>query len=96
MKAANFAYHRPDTVADAVGLLGEYGEDAKILAGGQSLVPMLAMRLTYFENLVDISRIDELKNIDLRDGEVWIGAATPHALVGICLLYTSPSPRDRS
>jgi len=83
MKAANFAYHRPDTVADAVGLLGEYGEDAKILAGGQSLVPMLAMRLTYFENLVDISRIDELKNIDLRDGEVWIGAATPHALVGM-------------
>ena len=83
MKAANFAYHRPDTVADAVGLLGQYGEDAKILAGGQSLVPMLAMRLTHFENLVDISRIDELKNIDLRDGQVWIGAATPHALVGM-------------
>ena len=83
MKAANFAYHRPDAVADAVGLLGQYGEDAKILAGGQSLVPMLAMRLTHFENLVDISRIDELKNIDLRDGQVWIGAATPHALVGM-------------
>ena len=64
MKAAPFAYHRPDTVADAVGLLGEYGDDAKILAGGQSLVPMLAMRLTHFENLVDISRVDELKNID--------------------------------
>ncbi len=87
MKAAPFAYHRPDTVADAVGLLGEYGDDAKILAGGQSLVPMLAMRLTHFENLVDISRVDELKNIDLRHDDhgpqVWIGAATPHALVGM-------------
>ena len=67
MKAAPFAYHRPDTVDDAVALLGEYGDDAKILAGGQSLVPMLAMRLTHFENLVDISRVDELRNIDRRD-----------------------------
>jgi aerobic carbon-monoxide dehydrogenase medium subunit len=83
MKAASFAYHRPDTVGEAVEMLGKFGEDAKILAGGQSLVPMLAMRLTYFENLIDISRVHELKNIDLRDGEVWIGAGTPHALVGM-------------
>ncbi|MGB3351276.1 MAG: xanthine dehydrogenase family protein subunit M [Mycobacterium sp.] len=83
MKAAEFAYHRPDTVADAVSLLDEYGEDAKILAGGQSLVPMLAMRLTHFENLVDISRVEELKNIELRADSVWIGAGTPHALVGM-------------
>jgi carbon-monoxide dehydrogenase medium subunit len=83
MKAAEFAYHRPDTVADAVSLLDEYGDDAKILAGGQSLVPMLAMRLTHFENLVDISRVEELKNIELRADSVWIGAGTPHALVGM-------------
>ena len=83
MKAAPFAYHRPDTVADAVTLLGEYGDDAKSLAGGQSLVPMLAMRLTHFENLIDISRVDELRNIDLRGQQVWIGAGTPHALVGM-------------
>ncbi|WP_319455028.1 MULTISPECIES: xanthine dehydrogenase family protein subunit M [unclassified Mycobacterium] len=83
MKAASFAYHRPDSVADAVGLLGEYGDEAKILAGGQSLVPMLAMRLTHFEHLVDISRVDELRNIELRGDEVWVGAATPHALVGM-------------
>lgn len=83
MKAAPFAYHRPDTVADAVGLLAEHGDDAKILAGGQSLVPMLAMRLTHFENLVDISRVEELRNIELRDDTVWIGAGTPHALVGM-------------
>ena len=83
MKAAAFAYHRPDTVSDAVGLLGEYGDEAKILAGGQSLVPMLAMRLTHFDNLIDISRVDELRNIELRNDQVWIGAATPHALVGM-------------
>jgi carbon-monoxide dehydrogenase medium subunit len=83
MKAAAFAYHRPEAVKEAVGLLTEYGEDAKILAGGQSLVPMLAMRLTHFDNLVDICRIDELVGIDLRGSEVRIGAATPHALVGM-------------
>jgi carbon-monoxide dehydrogenase medium subunit len=83
MKAAPFAYHRPDAVKEAVDLLAEYGEDAKILAGGQSLVPMLAMRLTHFDNLIDISRMDELIGIDLSDGEVRIGAATPHALVGL-------------
>ncbi len=83
MKAASFAYHRPATVAEAVQMLAEFGDDAKILAGGQSLVPMLSMRLTYFENLIDISRIDELKNIELRDDELWVAAGTPHALVGM-------------
>ncbi|MDT5214386.1 MAG: aerobic carbon-monoxide dehydrogenase medium subunit [Mycobacterium sp.] len=83
MKAAQFAYHRPDTVAEAAVLLGEYGEDAKVLAGGQSLVPLLAMRLTHFEHLVDISRVPELRGIDLEGAEVRVGAATPHALVGM-------------
>jgi len=83
VKAAAFTYHRPGTVAEAVQMLGEFGEDAKILAGGQSLVPMLAMRLTYFENLIDISRIDELKNIELSDDELLVAAGTPHALVGM-------------
>ncbi|MBX7432028.1 FAD binding domain-containing protein [Mycobacterium sp. Y57] len=83
MKAAAFAYHRPDSVKEAVDILAELGEDAKILAGGQSLVPMLAMRLTHFENLIDISRLDELCGIDLVDGAVRIGATTSHALVGL-------------
>ena len=83
MKAAAFAYHRPDAVDEAVGLLAEYGEDAKVLAGGQSLVPMLAMRLTHFDNLIDISRIRELVGIDVRDNEIRIGAATPHVFVGM-------------
>src|SRR3954447_924261 len=83
MKTAAFAYHRPDTVSEAAQMLGEFGDDAKILAGGQSLVPMLAMRLTYFENLIDISRVDELKNIERRDDELVVAAGTPHALVGM-------------
>ncbi len=83
MKAAPFAYHRPGSISEAADLLGEHGDEAKVLAGGQSLVPMLAMRLTRFENLIDVCRIDELTGIDLVDGEVRIGAATPHALVGM-------------
>ena len=83
MKAAPFAYHRADSVDGAVKLLAEYGDEAKILAGGQSLVAMLAMRLTHFENLVDISRVEELRSIDLVGDEVRIGAATPHAFVGM-------------
>lgn len=83
MKAAPFAYHRADSVEGAVKLLAEYGDEAKILAGGQSLVAMLAMRLTHFENLVDISRVEELRSIDLIGDEVRIGAATPHAFVGM-------------
>lgn len=83
MKAAPFAYHRADTVDGAVKLLEEYGDEAKLLAGGQSLVAMLAMRLTHFDNLIDISRLDELCGIDLVGDDVRIGATTPHALVGL-------------
>jgi aerobic carbon-monoxide dehydrogenase medium subunit len=83
MKAAQFAYHRPAGVTEAAQMLAEYGDDAKILAGGQSLVPMLAMRLTSFENLIDISRIDDLKNIDRVGDELVVAAGTPHALVGM-------------
>jgi carbon-monoxide dehydrogenase medium subunit len=83
MKAAPFAYHRADSVDGAAKLLEEYGDEAKILAGGQSLVAMLAMRLTHFDNLIDISRVEELRSIDLIGDEVRIGAATPHAFVGM-------------
>ncbi len=83
MKAAPFEYHRPGSVKEAAELLAEYGDDAKILAGGQSLVPMLAMRLTHFENLIDISRVAELQGIDLDGDDVVIGAGTPHAFVGM-------------
>lgn len=82
MKPASFDYHRPDTVDDAAALLAELGDDAKILAGGQSLVPMLSMRLAYFDHLIDIARLSELRGIELRGRELWIGAGTTEAAVG--------------
>jgi carbon-monoxide dehydrogenase medium subunit len=82
MKPAPFDYHRPDSVAEAAQMLTEYGDDGKLLGGGQSLVPMLAMRLAYFDNLIDISRLQEMKGIEVRDDEVRIGGGTTHAAVG--------------
>ncbi|GAA4534810.1 FAD binding domain-containing protein [Mycobacterium paraffinicum] len=85
MKPSAFEYHRPDSIDDAVGLLaelGDLGDGAKILAGGQSLVPMLAMRLAYFDHLIDISRLPELQGIERRGSELWIGAGTTETTVG--------------
>jgi aerobic carbon-monoxide dehydrogenase medium subunit len=82
VKPASFEYHRPDTIDDAVALLAELGDDAKIIAGGQSLVPMLAMRLAYFDHLIDISRLGELRGIERRGDELWIGAGTTESAVG--------------
>jgi 2-furoyl-CoA dehydrogenase FAD binding subunit len=75
MKPRPFDYVRPDTVEEAVALLAEYGEDARILAGGQSLVPMLNLRLIDARVLIDISRIVELSVIRDLGGTVEIGAA---------------------
>jgi carbon-monoxide dehydrogenase medium subunit len=82
LKPAPFEYHAPGSVADATRLLSDLGDEAKVLAGGQSLVPMLSLRLALFEHLVDIGRIDELKGIERRDGELRIGACTTEAAVG--------------
>lgn len=82
MKPAPFDYHRPDNVAEAAQMLTEFGDDGKLLGGGQSLVPMLAMRLAFFDNLIDISRLQEMKGIEVRDDEVRIGGGTTHAAVG--------------
>jgi aerobic carbon-monoxide dehydrogenase medium subunit len=82
MKPAPFAYHRPESVEAAAGLLTELGEEAKVLAGGQSLVPMLALRLAFFDNLIDISRLGELRGIERRNGTLWVGAGTTDAAVG--------------
>lgn len=82
MKPAAFEYHAPATAAEAVALLADLGDEAKILAGGQSLVPMLALRLAVFDHLVDLRKLDELRGIEPRGDTVWIGAGTTHATVG--------------
>ena len=82
MKPAPFDLHRPELVADAAGLLAEYGDDAKVLAGGQSLVPMLALRLATPAHLVDISDIAELKAVEHSATTLHIGAGVTHAAAG--------------
>ncbi len=76
MIPASFEYHAPGTLADALALLDQYGSDAKVLAGGQSLLPMLKIRLAAVEHLVDIGRISDLDYIKEEGGFLRIGAAT--------------------
>lgn len=82
MKPASFAYHAPATAEEVVTLLAELGDGAKVIAGGQSLVPVLALRLAVFDHLVDLRRVEELRGIERRDGAVWIGAGTTQAAIG--------------
>ncbi|HKY66413.1 MAG TPA: FAD binding domain-containing protein [Acidimicrobiales bacterium] len=81
MKPTAFDYHRPDTAAEAVGLLADLGDGAKVLGGGQSLVPMLALRLAVFDHLVDIGRVAEITGIERRADELWVGAGTTETAV---------------
>jgi len=74
MKPAPFEYLAPATVAETVGALAQHGDDAKVLAGGQSLVPMLNLRLARPAVLVDINGVAELDALREADGRVHIGA----------------------
>ncbi|MFN0301917.1 MAG: FAD binding domain-containing protein [Burkholderiales bacterium] len=74
MKPPIFAYVAPDTIEECTALLREYGSDAKIIAGGQSLMPMLNLRMIRPKVLIDISRIKGLDRIDRVDGKLRIGA----------------------
>jgi len=75
----NFAYHAPTTVEEAVGLLADLGEDARPLAGGHSLIPMMKLRLAPLEHLVDLRKIAALKGIKEESGALVIGAMTTQA-----------------
>ena len=66
VKPAAFTYHAPTTTAEAVALLASLDGDVKPLAGGQSLVPLLALRLTHFDHLVDLNRVDDLVGVTRR------------------------------
>jgi len=90
MIPAAFEYVAPGSVSEAIGLLQRHGSDAKIIAGGQSLVPMLRFRLASPAVLVDIGRIAELAYLREEDGWLRIGALTRHAE-----MERSPLIRDR-
>ena len=76
MKLPPLEYEAPRTVADAVDLLAEHTDEASVLAGGQSLIPLLALRLARPEVLIDINGIDELSGVSVTGGWVAIGAMT--------------------
>ncbi len=79
MKPSSFGYSRPESVAEAVATLASIGPDGKVLAGGQSLVPLLNMRLAAPTHLVDINRLSELAYISVGAGQVMVGALARHA-----------------
>ena len=78
MIPAAFDYVRPGSAADAVAALGSAGEDGKVLAGGQSLLPVLRLRMAYPSILIDIGRIPELRGVRDDGDAIVIGAATTH------------------
>ena len=95
MKPASFEYHSPDTLGDALALLGSLendGVDVKILAGGQSLVPMLALRVARPEALIDLRKLKELDYIREEAGMVAIGAMTTKHAAGVSPLVEAKQP----
>ena len=94
MLPSSFEYHRPATLDEALSLLATHGDDAKVLAGGQSLIPMMKLRFASPAHLIDINRIEGLDGIEERDGSLRIGALVRHnhlAAIG----RDRPLPHDR-
>ena len=92
MKPAKFDYHAPASVDEALVLLGRYGGDAKILAGGQSLVPLLNFRLSRPAALIDLNRIPALAYIRAHDGEVRLGAMTRQRTIEFSSVIAERAP----
>jgi carbon-monoxide dehydrogenase medium subunit len=82
MIPAQFDYLAPTSVEEALAALAEHGDEAKILAGGQSLLPVLRMRLNAPELVIDLGRIESLRGVREDGDAIVIGAMTPHAVVG--------------
>ncbi|WP_170551236.1 FAD binding domain-containing protein [Ruegeria atlantica] len=82
MIPAGFEYHRPGDIATAIGILQEHGDEARVIAGGHSLIPMMKLRMAEMSHLVDLQAIDELKGIEIGADSVSLGAmATQHELI---------------
>lgn len=81
MIPAAFDYHRPDSVAAATRLMAELGEDARVLAGGHSLIPMMKLRMATPAHLIDLQGVAELRGVSVEGGRVRIGAMTTQAQV---------------
>ena len=82
MRPAEFNYHAPKTLEEAFSLLSQLGDDAQILAGGQSLIPAMNLRLARPKTLVDISKIENLNRIETNGNQIRIGALVTHSEIG--------------
>lgn len=93
MKAPPFTYHRPESLDEALVLLAEHGDEAKILAGGQSLIPLMGLRMGRPEHVVDIGRIPGLGDITLHDdGSVSLGALVRHEQANTSTVIAQHAP----
>ena len=81
MKSSQFEYFAPESVEETVSLLGQHGEEAKILAGGQSLVPLLALRLAIPTVVIDINRVKSLDYVKVEGDVVRVGALARHRTI---------------
>ncbi|MFC5999367.1 FAD binding domain-containing protein [Quadrisphaera sp. GCM10027208] len=79
MKPAPFTYHRPRSVPEALQVLADVGADGKVLAGGQSLLPLMSMRLASPAHLVDVNEVPDLADVTVTDDAVRVGALVRHA-----------------
>lgn len=92
MSTTAFDYHRPASVDEAIQLLQQHGDDAKLLAGGHSLIPSMKLRLATPANLIDIGRLEDLKYIREESGYLAIGAAVTHWEIESSELVGEKSP----
>jgi carbon-monoxide dehydrogenase medium subunit len=83
----SFEYHRPANLSEAVALLGQLDSDARVIAGGHSLIPMMKLRMAVPSHLIDLADVPELKGVRLDGGEIVIGAMmTQHEIIASDLL----------
>lgn len=92
MKPPKFSYLRPNNLPEALDMLAEYGDDAKIMSGGQSLIPLLNMRLSTPGYIIDIGRVEELKGIREEEDVIVIGGMTRHVDVEKSALVREKCP----
>jgi len=92
MIPGSFEYHRPADIAGALSVLAEHGDDARVLAGGHSLIPMMKLRMADVPHLIDLQDVEGLKGISISGSTVTIGAmTTQHDLIAdASLAKTAP------
>src|SRR3990170_4516017 len=89
----NFEYFVPHSIDEAISLLEKYGEDVKLMAGGQSLIPLMKLGLGFFRNIISIERIPNLSYIkEIKEGGVAIGNLTTHSMIENSDLIKSKYP----